>query len=124
MRRALSILLVLLFGAGPLSFAFTANDETSLPACCRRHGAHHCAMDDQRAQSLSGYIVLKARSRCPHYPQHATARISSHAAVFGAPAAPSRTAAQLTCSRVPANSFKSIHLRTPALRGPPAAHLI
>lgn len=42
-RRIASILLVLLFGLGPVSPLLEAEDAR-LPACCRGNGAHHCAM--------------------------------------------------------------------------------
>jgi len=79
MRRALSILLMVLFGAGPLSFAFSLSDDISLPACCRRLGAHHCAMDSQQPQNAPG-TTAKARSRCQQFPSHPNARTSSFTA--------------------------------------------
>jgi hypothetical protein len=44
-RRSLAILMVLLFGFPLISplFALGGGPESSLPACCRRAGAHHCA---------------------------------------------------------------------------------
>ena len=72
MRRALSILLVLLFGLGPLAVTLDAGDDSRLPACCRRHGAHHCAMADstdaRMAQAASNSPVLAAPSHCHFYP--------------------------------------------------------
>jgi len=47
MRRALAItLLIALFAPAfaPPLLALTADPEAGLPACCRSHGAHHCAM--------------------------------------------------------------------------------
>ena len=44
MRRGFSIFLVLFFGLGPLSALVDGSEDASLPPCCRRHGAHHCAM--------------------------------------------------------------------------------
>jgi hypothetical protein len=44
MRRVFSIFLILFFGLGPLSALVEGSDDASLPACCRRLGAHHCAM--------------------------------------------------------------------------------
>ena len=44
MRRVLAILLLAAFGlpvVAPL-LASGQDLEQSLPACCRRHGAHHC----------------------------------------------------------------------------------
>ena len=47
MRRALSILLVLFFGLGPLTATLQGSDDSRLPACCRRNGAHHCVMAEE-----------------------------------------------------------------------------
>jgi hypothetical protein len=44
MRRVLSIFLILFFGLGPLSAFVDGSEDAGLPPCCRRHGAHHCAM--------------------------------------------------------------------------------
>jgi hypothetical protein len=123
MRRALSILLMLLVGAGPLSYAFTLSDELSLPACCRRHGAHHCAMDGDQSQKAAGPAAAKARSRCPHYPQHSNARTSSYAATGGSLQVAMHVAREISCTGPAANGFTSIHLRAPVLRGPPADRL-
>ena len=46
MRRMLAITLLIAFGSPlvlPL-FAATTDPQASLPACCRRHGAHRCTM--------------------------------------------------------------------------------
>jgi hypothetical protein len=40
MRRVFPILLILVFSLGPLSPTLGASEDTRLPACCRRHGAH------------------------------------------------------------------------------------
>lgn len=73
MRRGLSIFLILFFTLAPVASAFQASDESRLPPCCRRHGAHHCAMYLRwaalRAQSESGKPVLSAPSTCPCYPR-------------------------------------------------------
>jgi hypothetical protein len=122
MRRALSILLVLLFGAGPLSFAFSLSDDISLPACCRRLGAHHCAMDSPQSHNAPGN-ALKAHSRCQQYPQHPNARTSSHAANPGSSDVPIQATRKIRCSGPTSTGVTSIHLRIPVLRGPPATHL-
>lgn len=79
MRRGFSIYLVLFFALGPLTTLSPASDEAALPVCCRRNGAHHCAM---YMQMMVARIVVppgappiaKAPSHCPYYPQHATVR--------------------------------------------------
>src|SRR5579859_3587811 len=77
MRRALSAFFVVLLGLAPLAFVFSASADANLPACCRRHGAHHCAMFGAAAaaneHSLSGGSVFTAPSHCPLFPWHGSA---------------------------------------------------
>ena len=66
MRRLVSILLVALFWAGPLSALLPASADAQLPACCRRHGAHHCAMAmAENGQTPAGHSFSPAH--CPRY---------------------------------------------------------
>src|ERR1039458_2322377 len=44
MRCGFFIFLIVFFGLGPLSAFVDSSADAGLPACCRRHGAHHCAM--------------------------------------------------------------------------------
>jgi hypothetical protein len=72
MRRGFSIFLVLVFVLGPLASTLDASDDAGLPACCRRHGAHRCAMTVRRsgldeARSSSAPLV-SAPLTCPYYP--------------------------------------------------------
>jgi hypothetical protein len=88
MRRVLSIILVLFFGIGPLPASFRASVDTRLPSCCRRHGAHHCAMSKeiaaQMVRSDSGSTpFLSAPSRCPWYPDNSPATTSPVHALAG-----------------------------------------
>jgi|SRR5271157_1992011 len=78
MRRSLSIFLILLFGLGPLGSTLHASDDSRLPPCCRRHGAHHCAMPMRMnalmAQFASGgKPVLTAPAHCPSFPGYTAA---------------------------------------------------
>src|SRR5262249_49252306 len=72
MRRAFSILFVLLFGLAPLG-PILDGDDPSLPACCRRHGEHHCAMSSSRPSQARGFesedAALTGLSHCPMFPQ-------------------------------------------------------
>ena len=82
MRRGFSIFLILFFGLGPLS-VFIDSEDANLPACCRRHGAHHCAMAMRMAaimrDAASGKMPMaSAPMTCPEYP--------GAAALFTAPA--------------------------------------
>ena len=71
-RRIQAILLLAVFGvslASPVMFAadgFASDNDSKLPACCRREGHHHCAMVTGPDESSSGPTVQA--SRCPFFP--------------------------------------------------------
>lgn len=77
MRRILSLVLLVAFGLPVVAPALTLGQDTesSLPACCRRHGVHHCNM--QRPLSSAPAIA----AHCPSFPQPSTApsQLSSYA---------------------------------------------
>ena len=82
MRRGFSIFLILFFGLGPLS-VFINGEDANLPPCCRRHGAHHCAMAMRMATMMRDAASDKmpmagAPATCQEYP--------GVAALFAAPA--------------------------------------
>ena len=62
MRQTLAALLVAVFGFSPVAPALLAGD-LNLPACCRRLGAHHCAMANAGAQGASF-----VQQRCLQFP--------------------------------------------------------
>ena len=67
MRRTSALLVMVLFSfslIGPAIFALDA--DSKLPACCRRAGAHRCALIGNQAESPSGVSVQTAR--CPFFP--------------------------------------------------------
>lgn len=75
LRRLLSMLLLAVFGlafvAPLMATAQTANG--ALPACCRRNGAHHCAMSmaerSQMVEDEGTRLRWKAPlERCPYCP--------------------------------------------------------
>jgi hypothetical protein len=79
----LAITLLIAFGSPlvlPL-FAATADPEASLPACCRSHGAHHCAMMHMRSP-LNGPAFQAPP--CPFFPT-ATTPLRIAAASLAAP---------------------------------------
>lgn len=80
MRRLLAILLLAAFGlptVAPL-LAQTQDADRNLPACCRRNGAHHCAMS-MAAQNSNSPTVS---GRCPAFPQPAAVANLIPAAFF------------------------------------------
>jgi hypothetical protein len=72
-RRLLGIVLLLLFSLPLIAPAFGLDATTggsSLPACCRRNGAHHCMGNMERgdAATIPGVRIGPVPSRCPAWP--------------------------------------------------------
>ena len=69
MRRLLSVLLLAAFALpliAPL-LALAQDPDAGVPACCRRHGQHHCAMVDSGRDNSAHRLVAV----CPAWPQRA-----------------------------------------------------
>jgi len=127
MRRALSILLILFFGLGPFAATLSASDESSLPACCRRHGAHHCAMSARTIavllETAAGQHLLTAPASCPYFPGYT---VAPNTTVLALAVAPTGLPVLLAAPHSPAASRAAARLsqvRTRAGRGPPASPL-
>ena len=85
MRRVLAITLLIAF-ASPLVaplFAATADAQASLPACCRRHGAHHCGM---AVAGITATSPALSAPPCPCYPAASTPLRLAAASLTAAPA--------------------------------------
>ena len=86
---ALLLFVVGSFHALPLLQAFSSDPGTRLPACCRRYGSHHCAMDDQTVK-VSFYSIPEigpVSQHCPLYPHSSTAPVARFHAGLAAAAA-------------------------------------
>jgi hypothetical protein len=82
-RRAFSILLLVVFSVPLIAPAFaSAPDDSQLPACCRRAGKHHCGMNVEVGGIPSSFHVISAR--CPYSPFTHGPLMPQHA--FAAPA--------------------------------------
>lgn len=67
MQRVSATLLIVLFSFSLIGPAVFASDEDSkLPACCRRAGHHHCAMQSSQSESSPGPALRTGR--CPIFP--------------------------------------------------------
>ena len=127
MRRLLSILLVLFFSLGPLAATLEASDDAHLPACCRRHGAHHCSMTAHAAatmaQNASSETTVTAPATCPAFPGTAGATATApHALAVTAVGLPALVAK----SHAPAAArpaARTSQIRTRSGRAPPASSL-
>ena len=124
MRRGFSIFLMLMFGLGPLSSLIDGSEDSNLPACCRRQGAHHCVMAAMATETQSGKTPkMSAPMTCPRFPG-AIAMLST---VKLALAASSQTCDEMRAFeylRVAAQTSQlSKPAQTHAGRGPPASSL-
>lgn len=80
MRRALASLLLALFSFPLIVPMLRADAASSLPACCRRNGEHHCAMPDHS----SGSALRASQPRCPLFPKAGAAAVSFNPVVLSA----------------------------------------
>jgi len=82
MRRALSIVLLAVFFLPPLAscFASEAIDDAGVPACCRRHGLHHCVLSAVERAMLQamGAADPELRARSPICPYQQSAMRTAH----------------------------------------------
>jgi hypothetical protein len=132
MRRLFSIALTLLLALGTLGASMpadamasgTANgwtgkvDDSKLPACCRKHGVHHCNMDSE-AES-PGQTTVSAANCCPRWPHTLASTVAPFAAIF-TPAARSRSSIELRSAPQAAIAAGISQRRTWPKRGPPAS---
>lgn len=121
MRRALSISLIVLLWLPALAALLPGSEDVRLPFCCRRQGAHHCAMDS--GQNADSGPAIKASSRCAQFPAELPATI---APVFVAATAPAHWLAQVSAmysSVANREAARAGRLRAQLDRGPPASAL-
>jgi hypothetical protein len=68
--KAISALLLLLFAwSTPLLAAVASGSFNNLPACCRRNGKHHCAMDGEAMPVDTTAVFAAPHARCPFLPK-------------------------------------------------------
>src|SRR5579859_3432210 len=84
MRRFVSIVFIALCWLGPLSPLVPGSDESQLPACCRRHGAHRCMMAQAGETAATDGHVASAPAHCPQYHRG----LPASAGAFALPAEP------------------------------------
>ena len=120
MRRIWATLLLAISAFSLIAPALSAVEaESTLPACCRRNGRHHCTMGDQQAPG--GGIQVHA-ARCALFPTDkclpATGRsllaLSGSAMVFAA------IVAHPAVRRQTASLYRISYSRAGQKRGPPS----
>jgi len=82
MRRLLAMLLLAAFGLPAVApaLALAPSEDAHIPACCRRNGAHHCAMLDAQKTDAPTITAL-----CPHFPQPSSAAPTGTLAALASP---------------------------------------
>jgi len=63
MRRAITLSLLMVFSWMLVAPLFAPDAEASLPACCRRHGKHHCMMG-QVGGNEKGFTSVSEKCPC------------------------------------------------------------
>jgi hypothetical protein len=120
MRRACATLLLVWFSFSLIAPLLSAEDESNLPACCRRGGAHQCGMQHSTPGDSSSPAFRTQPERCPYYPGAGVSSLDA----LNAPA-PTRFFADVV-------RHPSVHAQTEALcrisftrscqkRGPPSS---
>jgi len=121
MRRILAMFLLAAFGLPVAASALAwAQDSGSphLPACCRRNGAHHCAM----LAASNGAPAVSAT--CPSFPQpSATAPATNVAALVPPPPATLLHRTTFTASQRAETQRRLSRERSRHKRGPPSFSL-
>jgi hypothetical protein len=121
MRRLNAILLIFLLGGVPaFSVLATASASSDLPACCKKDGAHMCAMRHGRAKQEDGNAKLLAY--CP-FAGKATPAVPGQRVGNGVEA--NSVVAPLAASnldaKAPAFGFASTSFLPNSKRGPPSS---
>lgn len=124
MRRALAVLLVVAFSLPLIAPALVSfSIESSLPACCRRNGAHHCAM----MQAMSVNVSSRTRTigaTCPYAPFSHEALMMPHARSSGRmPSAVAAVAGPAALVRDVEAGYRISFERSRQKRGPPSLAL-
>lgn len=124
MRRALSIFMIVLLGLAPLAAMVPGGEDPRLPLCCRRQGAHHCAMSFAEGASAAAFegtpTSLKAPSTCSQYPGVVAANVGAMA-FLSPPVVSVSGSPSLVRVKYVAGAFSRPRAQTS--RGPPCALL-
>jgi len=108
--KAIAVGLLLVFACDVVSPVLLANGGSTLPACCRREGKHHCMI--RMSGTAEGVLLKAVPERCPFFPQNATAT----GAKCSAPP-PSRSIITAVFSHPAAKAQTEAHYRVSLTRG-------
>ncbi|HWF67948.1 MAG TPA: hypothetical protein VN670_11615 [Acidobacteriaceae bacterium] len=122
MRRWAAFFLLLLTVLLPFQpLLAVAQQQASVPACCRRNGAHHCMMPQTAALNAAETHSSIASSRCPWFKRAVVPRVIATAISTYQPISHPATAGGVAIAGLPVLSF-NLHRRQ-STRGPPVQTL-
>ena len=123
MRRTLATVLVLAFGLPLVAPAFVSLTRASeLPACCRRNGAHHCAMSEVSVAVPAHDRTVS--SNCPYWPAGHLRLMMPHAVATQSAVVARYAARTAEVVREAEAGYRISSERTRQKRGPPALTLL
>jgi hypothetical protein len=120
MRRTIALALLATFSWTLIAPLFAPDSEANLPACCRRHGKHHCMMLAMAhlGSQRPGFTSISEKCPCPP-----AAACAVHSPTFK-PEAPAQFYAEIvrhpSCSAQTQARYRLSFLRSHQKRGPPA----
>jgi hypothetical protein len=119
MRRALAMILLAGFSLTLIApLCASGPSASSLPACCRRNGQHHCAMAGTPETPAHERTI---GSRCPFAPPAGLAVVLPHAlAAAQRPIATMHAAGPAAVVRDAEAGYRISHDRARSKRGPPS----
>ena len=125
MRRGLSIFLILFFWLGPLAALAPGDEDSGLPACCRLHGAHHCAMAVRMAATMEQAVfgsmpALRAPETRRFYPGFRGTAATTKYALAASPVSLPILLEQPHTPATGRGAARLSQIRTRVGRGPPA----
>ena len=123
MRRVLSISLILLLWLPALAALMPEAGDVRLPFCCRRAGAHHCAMSDDASQNDASGPAFSAPSHCPQFPAALPVTVSPILNTAAAPADWPALAAGTYTRVARREAARAGRMRAQLDRGPPPSVL-
>jgi hypothetical protein len=117
-----AILLLFLFALSLASPMLSSAGESSLPACCRRAGQHHCSLGaaaTAEGRSQSG-PALRDSGRCPMYPAFTVSTIAGFDGILAANGSAICMAAKAaSCGSFELRVLSYLKIRAHSKRGPP-----
>ena len=121
MRRGIAILLTVLFSSLLILPLFARPFQSSLPACCRKSGKHHCAMQLETGNEPA---LSTIEAKCPYLPH---AMMAAHQDGFSPRIGQAIVSTMLRYPELAAQAetgFRASHYRSRQKRGPPSSLLL